>query len=415
MDRYTPNDVTGDINFLRDSINRLLGQVGPLTVSEKSAFLFNSVSRWNAGKRQISLEQLQASLSTLNIPCTGLHEVFTALDRERNGIIDIGEFCDAVVGGGIGALRSNKTTSRRNNGIESPSPTSFSRAGNMLIQGSYAPQKPETISPSRISGDSMQQQQQQQHRHFSRKFTPVNQSIRNHRDMTLATRSQEQEIRVQQNKRAAVAAVKGDTMITAGGTTGHEVDFSEMCISKFRECVINRGGCSGIHSLGRIFRIMDSDGDRKITASELKIGLDHYGMHMDRKGIDVLISAIDTDGSKSVSLDEFLIAIRGHVSPRRRKLIMVAFDVLDSTRDGTITIEDIRKSFDVRHHPDVLSGKVTPDQALSAFLRQFDTIKQDGQVSRDEFLEYYKNVSASIDHDDYFELMIRNAWHIRIL
>ena len=27
-------------------------------------------------------------------------------------------------------------------------------------------------------------------------------------------------------------------------------------------------------------------------------------------------------------------------------------------------------------------------------------------------MNYYNNVSASIDNDDYFELMIRNAWHI---
>ncbi len=30
----------------------------------------------------------------------------------------------------------------------------------------------------------------------------------------------------------------------------------------------------------------------------------------------------------------------------------------------------------------------------------------------DRFLTYYADVSASIDEDDYFELMMRNAWHI---
>ncbi len=30
----------------------------------------------------------------------------------------------------------------------------------------------------------------------------------------------------------------------------------------------------------------------------------------------------------------------------------------------------------------------------------------------DEFCRYYSNVSASIDDDDYFELMLRNAWHL---
>ena len=29
-----------------------------------------------------------------------------------------------------------------------------------------------------------------------------------------------------------------------------------------------------------------------------------------------------------------------------------------------------------------------------------------------EFLDYYKDISASIDGDEYFELMMRNAWHI---
>ena len=29
-----------------------------------------------------------------------------------------------------------------------------------------------------------------------------------------------------------------------------------------------------------------------------------------------------------------------------------------------------------------------------------------------EFVEYYNNISPSIDNDDYFELMIRNTWNL---
>jgi len=43
---------------------------------------------------------------------------------------------------------------------------------------------------------------------------------------------------------------------------------------------------------------------------------------------------------------------------------------------------------------------------------QWDTLNKDGTVTPEEWEEYYKDVSASIDDDDYFELMIRNAWHI---
>jgi len=33
-------------------------------------------------------------------------------------------------------------------------------------------------------------------------------------------------------------------------------------------------------------------------------------------------------------------------------------------------------------------------------------------VTKDEFEEYYNNVSASIDRDDYFALMMNNAWNL---
>ena len=68
--------------------------------------------------------------------------------------------------------------------------------------------------------------------------------------------------------------------------------------------------------------------------------------------------------------------------------------------------------YDTSFHPEVKSGKISKAEALREFLTQFDTIDKDGIVTREEFIEYYKNVSASIDTDDYFELMMRNAWHL---
>ena len=49
---------------------------------------------------------------------------------------------------------------------------------------------------------------------------------------------------------------------------------------------------------------------------------------------------------------------------------------------------------------------------MNEFLSQWDTINKDGTVTLEEFVNYYADVSASIDDDEHFELMIRNAWHL---
>jgi len=66
----------------------------------------------------------------------------------------------------------------------------------------------------------------------------------------------------------------------------------------------------------------------------------------------------------------------------------------------------------VSFHPKFKSGEMSKNDILNEFMAQWDTNVRDGKVSEAEFIDYYTDVSASIDEDDYFELMIRNAWHL---
>jgi hypothetical protein len=77
-----------------------------------------------------------------------------------------------------------------------------------------------------------------------------------------------------------------------------------------------------------------------------------------------------------------------------------------------VTVDDLVDRYDVTSNPAVKAGKMTRDQALREFLSNWDRLEQDGVVTLEEFEDYYKEISASIDGDDYFELMIRNAWRI---
>ena len=90
----------------------------------------------------------------------------------------------------------------------------------------------------------------------------------------------------------------------------------------------------------------------------------------------------------------------------------LAFNILDSDKSGTIDLPEIVSRYDASKHPEVIAGKKTKNEVFRAFLDTFDGGEKDGQVTLAEFERYYANISASVDNDDYFELMIRNAWHI---
>jgi Ca2+-binding EF-hand superfamily protein len=186
---------------------------------------------------------------------------------------------------------------------------------------------------------------------------------------------------------------------------------SEALLKKVREFV-NRRGEYGIRGLARSFKIMDDGGDKMLDRDDFKWGLYDYGVHLDEDQFNVLLDEFDRNGDGLISFDEFLVTIRGPMSDRRIELVQMAYQLLDKNGDGTVTKSDLSTAYDCSNHPAVISGEKTEDDVIVAFMEQWETQDRDGIITPSEFQEYYKDVSASIDDDDYFELMMRNAWHI---
>jgi Ca2+-binding EF-hand superfamily protein len=188
---------------------------------------------------------------------------------------------------------------------------------------------------------------------------------------------------------------------------------ADATVDEFRKAVLERGGAHGIHTLACIFKHFDEDGSKTLNAAEMEYGLNHYGLHLDKKEIHMLMLALDQKGDPSwVSFDEFLAGVRGSLNERRNKMVGMAFGVLDKDRSGFVDLKDMKMMYDTKHHPEVKEGKMSEDEALEHLLEQFEQGARDGKVTKEEFQHYYSNISASVDEDDYFELMVRNAWHI---
>ncbi|KAM4808939.1 calcyphosin [Rhinophrynus dorsalis] len=172
-------------------------------------------------------------------------------------------------------------------------------------------------------------------------------------------------------------------------------------------------GAAGIKGLGRAFRIMDDDRSNALDIEEFSKGLQNYGVSLQPAEVLEIFQQFDTNGNGTINFDEFLNSIRPPMSSARRQVILEAFSKMDRTGDGVITIEDLKGVYNPKCHQKYQNGEWNERQVFQHFLDNFDSPNnKDGQVTEEEFVNYYSGVSASIDSDAYFVVMMKNEWKI---
>ena len=133
-----------------------------------------------------------------------------------------------------------------------------------------------------------------------------------------------------------------------------------------------------------------------------------------------MFGIFDLNRDGAISYDEFLRVVVGEMNSQRQQFVQRAFQKLDRNGNGIVELDDLKNLYNAKHHPDVKLGRKTEDEVLIEFLDTFEMHyslihpgqRGDKQVTFDEFLEYYNNISMSIDDDRYFELMMTNAWNL---
>lgn len=194
---------------------------------------------------------------------------------------------------------------------------------------------------------------------------------------------------------------------------------SDALVKLFRDKIKARGA-RGIVGIQRLFKIMDDDGSRTLSEQEFSKACRDFKTGISEENIPTLFSAFDSNRDGTLNIDEFLYAIRGELNQQRLALVEKAFKMIDRDGSGSLDLNDIRDSYRADKHPDVIEGKRSEESVLIEFLETFEAhhnlregTETDGRVSLEEFVEYYKNISVSIDNEDYFALMMNNSWNLR--
>jgi Ca2+-binding EF-hand superfamily protein len=167
--------------------------------------------------------------------------------------------------------------------------------------------------------------------------------------------------------------------------------------------------------------LMDDSGDGELDSEELMFGLRDFGVLLTPDEVGDVVQQFDTDGSGAITVTDLHLALRGDMAPKRVALVNKAFGSINPymAQQGEIPVREIMKKYSPYANPflnkDALPnidigqrGAYSEDDVIRSFQSAIDD--GDGSVSRAEFLDFYRDISACIESDDYFEEFIRESW-----
>jgi Ca2+-binding EF-hand superfamily protein len=142
--------------------------------------------------------------------------------------------------------------------------------------------------------------------------------------------------------------------------------------------------------------------------------MESYRLFFKKVEMQALMKYYDVDGDGQISLDEFLRGLRDPLTERREAMVWRAFALMDRDGSGQIEAKDVAHLYDVSQHREFIEGTKTKDEILDDFLNSFDGVQgnNDGIISKDEWFEYYTDLSVSVPSDDYFVQMMESTWNI---
>ena len=182
----------------------------------------------------------------------------------------------------------------------------------------------------------------------------------------------------------------------------------------------------GLMALKRTFMLLDENSDKKISFAEFEKMFKRYRFNLSEIEVNNLFNYFDKDKSGFIDYSEFLNGITGELNEFRKNILKQVFDKLDKNETGFITVKILRDSYDPKGHPLVRQGKRSEDEILGEFIDileyHFNLLNEKNEenldineikIDFDEFCEFYKTISVSVEEDKYFEIMVLSEWDIK--
>jgi len=126
--------------------------------------------------------------------------------------------------------------------------------------------------------------------------------------------------------------------------------------------------------------------------------------------VEELYEMVDPMKCGYVLFDDFFRAVLGNMTSEREKLVEIAYNKLDVDRDGSIDADELI-SFYKKNSGTKSTGVSLNERKMYEIINNFG-IANSGKLTKEEFFNYYRNMSFFTDSDHIFENELCDTWCI---
>jgi Ca2+-binding EF-hand superfamily protein len=154
-----------------------------------------------------------------------------------------------------------------------------------------------------------------------------------------------------------------------------------------------------------------------ISLNDLNSIFQEMRINISLNDLKILFNILNKNQNNNISVDELINLIKGNLDTRRKLYISGIFSNIDTEETGAVSIQTLKNIYDSKKHPDVVNGTKRPEEAYEQFCYSLDLyceingIPENGNLSFENFVDYYSGVSACIPDEVYFEDILNGVWN----
>ena len=194
---------------------------------------------------------------------------------------------------------------------------------------------------------------------------------------------------------------------------------NEENIDIFRDKLGARGIVTVMNFVSQL-RQYDRKGDKELSYSDFAEVIYNTKVIISDDEIKELFSDFceGDKKNKTINYEIFLNKLIIELNPRRENIVKVAFDKLDVENCGIINLSEIKSFFNSKNCPLVSSGLMSEEEFYNSFIESFQThhnLYRSAKIKKvnfNEFNDYYKYLSITINDDYLFEETVKSSWKL---